>query len=402
MLVGRNDVSQDHPELTGAGTHRKEVAGGGCARNLFLSYWGSAISHQPAPHMAYDQQQTGVAVIKNITAVLTSDTAKERILPFLPEGANYERVMAAAQYAVRKQPDLLKCTPHSIIDAVAKIQQWQLEIGTTAHLVPFKGKCEAIADYKGLAELMVRSGAVRHVEARVVYENDTFRYKLGTASEIDHTPTSEAKRGKITHAYVILYLPFNRISFEVMTVEDIENIRLNHSKQWKTGALPAWYAKKTVVRQSVKLIPKDPRYSAALIALQEAFSKDADDEGLGALEAGQLPLLPPARDEEFGDAPAAPAPAKRRGSYGAPMNVVNTYDDVNVATGNVDDIPRVNASEAVRMPAAELAKIASTPSPYDEPPPPEEHPGDDLTDEEIAEQDRQMLEREEALNRRRR
>lgn len=329
-----------------------------------------------------DNQQTGVAVIKNLTAVLSSDVAKERILPFLPEGSNYERVMAAAQYAVRKMPDLLKCTPHSIIDAVAKIQQWQLEIGTTAHLVPFGAKCEAVADYKGLAELMVRSGAVRHVEARVVYENDTFRYKLGTSSEIDHTPTSDKNRGAITHAYVILYLPFNRISFEVMVVADIEAIRSKYSKQWKNGPLPAWYAKKTVVRQSVKLIPKDPRYSAALLALQEAFSRDADDEGLGQLEAGQLPLLPPARDEEFGDEPPKQiaAPEKKRGSYGAPLNVVNTYDDVTVSTGNVTEVPRVNASDVVRMPAAELAKIANTPSPYDEPPPPEEPPGDEVED----------------------
>ncbi len=217
----------------------------------------------------------------DIRTLLQHDKARERIAPFLPHGVDFDRVVASVHYAARQTPGIVECTPASIIDAVARTQQWGLDIGITAHLVPFNTNigtrthpkwakiCTPIADYKGLAHLMVRSGAVRHVETRVVYEKDRFSYSYGTDAKIEHQPVAAKERGAMTHAYVVLRLPFGHTSFTVMAVEDIEEIRQNNSKQWKNGPLKPWYAMKTVVRQAAKLVPNDPRFSVAARVVEE-------------------------------------------------------------------------------------------------------------------------------------
>jgi hypothetical protein len=112
----------------------------------------------------------------------------------------------------------------------------------------------------------------------------------------------------------VLRLPFGRSDFLVMDAEEIDAIRKQYSKQWKQGALPAWYAKKCVVRQSVKLIPTSARLADALRVVEQ----DAEEEGL---DGSALPMLPSRVDED--DTPraalAAPLPdvpaEPRRGPY---------------------------------------------------------------------------------------
>ncbi len=256
----------------------------------------------------------------SIMDLFMSDRAQSFIAPFLPEGADPRRVAATVLLAVRmdKTGVLRKCTPESLVLGVARVQQWGLELGTTAHLLPFGNKMEVrddatgnlverkvyeatpVADYKGLAELMVRSGAVRHVEAHAVYEADEFKYRFGLNPQIDHVPALPRKEGaRITHAYVILHLPFGRFAFEVMGAEEIDEIRKKHSKQWKDGPLQGWYAKKTVVRQIAKTVPKNPRMAAENAKLGEALAVMEDEQRLEFGATGQAKAIEagPAEDE---------------------------------------------------------------------------------------------------------
>lgn len=291
-------------------------------------------------------EQTAVAKPESgIRLLLTDERARERIEPFLMPGASYDRVMAGAHFAARQNPAILECTPASIIDAVARTQQWGLEIGITAHLVPFNTNigtkekphwakiCTPIQDYKGIAHLMVRSCAVRHVEMRVVYEKDSFEYSYGTDSHIHHVPSAAAGRGKITHAYTILRLRDGTFAFDVMPVEDIEAIRSRYSKQWKSGELPAWYAKKTSVRQSAKLVPSDPRFASALQAIREGEGQDyADFE------------IPPGADERA-EQRAEEDAARGRARHGL-RNIVNTQD----VTEGIEALKKLPAGAGADMP----------------------------------------------------
>lgn len=247
-----------------------------------------------------------------IISLFTGESAQQYIAKFLPEGVDLERVAASVLLAVKndKTKMLGKCTPESLVLGVARIQQWGLELGVTAHLLPFKnndaGTIEAtpVADYKGLAELMISTGAVRFIDPKVVYQGDKFDYRLGTDARIDHTPCSKKQRGPITHAYVLIHLPGGRIVFDVMLAEDIDEIRQRYSKQWKGGPLPAWYAKKTLVRQVSKLIPKNPRYADAFAKIAAVF----EDERAVEIEDGDRPVaaLRAAVNEDDDDLPAFP------------------------------------------------------------------------------------------------
>ncbi|NUQ92856.1 MAG: hypothetical protein HOQ12_08400 [Gemmatimonadaceae bacterium] len=247
---------------------------------------------------------------KTVPTLLASESVKARILPFLPPGTDLDRVIASVQLALTDNPKLGECTPASIVRSIAKIQQWGLEVGYTAHLVQFGQVCTPIADYKGLAQLVRASNAVRHIETRAVYEREHFRIAYGTEAMIEHIPLHrKAERGALAGAYVIFFLPFGQKSFHFMGVDDIDEIRQKHSKQWKTGPVPAWYAMKTVLRQGVKLLPKDPRLAEALKVVAEEEREEAahvdPDPTVSALaapvERGEVPTREPGEEDFIDD-----------------------------------------------------------------------------------------------------
>ena len=198
------------------------------------------------------------------------EARRNRIEPFLPEGVSLDRVMAAAWLATKDNPALLECEPESLVMAVAKVQQWGLEIGVTAYLVPFGKKVTPVADYKGLVELVVASGAARAVESHVVYEKEHFEFEQGLTPKLVHRPAAMAKdRGKMIGVYCIIRLRFGHVQLHYMTIDEVDAIRQKHSKSWKAGDVPAWYARKTCVRQATKMLPKNARLAKALAVIEE-------------------------------------------------------------------------------------------------------------------------------------
>lgn len=209
----------------------------------------------------------------------------------LPEGVTLNRVIALVKNEAIKNPQLLLATPVSLVTECARIYQWGLEIGITAYLVPFKDKksgdfrATAIAGYKGLAELMVASRAVRAVQARAVFENDEFAYELGLADKLRHVPEPiPAKRGALKGAYCILRLAGGADVFEYLSVEEIDETRKQFSQKWRDGPCPPWYAKKTVIRRASDLVPKNPRLSKYFQVLRE-------DEALERAEPTEAEVL---------------------------------------------------------------------------------------------------------------
>jgi phage RecT family recombinase len=242
-----------------------------------------------------------------VTAPTISDlmtAAQERIAPFIPKGMSAEQVTQLVYWAFKKNPALLKCDGGSIIHSVVTILDWGLVIGQTAHLVPYRnnGKsiCTPVADYKGLAQLMVDSRAVRHVEARAVFENDGFRCVLGLEPVLEHLPVSKAARGAIKGAYCILTLPGGIKVFEYMDIGDIEAIRTD-SYKWsreKVGDCPPWYAAKTVVRRTAKLVPTNAKLEKALSVIEADAVADTvvDADGV-VVEPAAMKSLPLERAE---------------------------------------------------------------------------------------------------------
>jgi phage RecT family recombinase len=286
----------------------------------------AAVRPEPAPGLSLVRQQ--------VSEILLSDEAKSQIAPLLPHGVSLDRVVSTIHQVVADNPEILECTPASIIMAVGKGVKWDLEFGETVHLVPFNVKvskkgqpdkwekrAKAIRDYKGDIEIVVGSGAARYVDAQCFYENEIFEYKQGTNPYIEHHPIVDgAARGKMLGAYAWAVISQRvPMKISVMSVAEIEKIRQEKSKSNKEGPLQDWYARKTLVHQVTKSIPKNRRLAEVLKDFDQEEIPDADFEivattgGAGAERSQSAPgaqtAAEPRPANASGNAGTAPAPA---------------------------------------------------------------------------------------------
>jgi recombination protein RecT len=235
------------------------------------------------------------AVAKPSTDLRTSLKRFEPSLAnLLPPGYAVSRLTTGALVAVQRNPALARCTPISIATALAQVAQWGLDVGVTAHLVPYGADCTAIADYKGYIELILESRLVAAVHSGAVHEGDEWYYELGLDQKLRHIPKGGRKDRPVTHAYCIIRLKSGMDILEVMAAEDIDAIRQKHSKSWKQGPLPAWYARKTVIRQAAKMAPKSNRLSRLMADDDETVVQEASPELLQAFAQAEAPTRRPA------------------------------------------------------------------------------------------------------------
>lgn len=237
--------------------------------------------------MSESNNGTSVALARpkgEIAALL--ERKMEWLAPFLPEGVKPERVIAAAQIAANENEDIAKCDGFSVVKSVARIMSWGGEIGQNAYLVPFKDNkkgiliCTPIAGYQLLIDLMYASGAISGHKAKAVFEGDDFHLEFGIEDTFRHKPKWSARQGgKVQGAYCIVYMRRqSRPIIEYMTAEEIDAIRTKLSKQWKNGELKDWYAIKTVIRRISKQIPRDPRLAKFFDAIEQDEAAELVEE----------------------------------------------------------------------------------------------------------------------------
>ena len=214
---------------------------------------------------------------------LNSPDLAAQLARVLPQHLSAERMCRVALTALTRTPKLAECEQASFFQCLLNLSQWGLEPdGRRAHLIPFENRkrgvteCQLIIDYKGIVELVFRSGNARAVHADVVRTGDEFEYSCGAVTK--HTPwylrprgSRPEKPGEVFAAYCIVQLKDGMQKHEVMSVEEIEGIR----KRSKAGGNGPWVtdwnemAKKTVFRRCSKWLP----WSAEIV---DAFDKDDD------------------------------------------------------------------------------------------------------------------------------
>ena len=162
----------------------------------------------------------------------------------------------------------------------------------------------------GLRKKVRNSGEIATMDAQCVYEKDEFDYQLGDMPRIHHKPFMAGDRGKIIGAYSIATFKTGEQSREVMSVSEIEKVRLSSSKSKdKEGnATGPWrdhygeMCRKTVFRRHSKLLPM----STDLDDLIRRDDHLYDLEGSKNESAPERPKL-----ADFANAPqSAPALAK--------------------------------------------------------------------------------------------
>ena len=201
------------------------------------------------------------------------ESRKDSFKEILPKHVTPDRLVKIALNAIAKTPQLQQCTAASLFQSIVFAAELGLEPGGALghmYLVPYGQTCTPIIGYRGLIELMRRSGQLKQIRAVVVRANDKFRIIEGIDQTIKHVPDIGDNPGELVRVYVVAKLKDGSVHVEHMTRAEIDKIR-NRSRSGQNGPWKTDYeemAKKTVVRRAAKYLP---------MSLEVAKALEADD-----------------------------------------------------------------------------------------------------------------------------
>lgn len=239
--------------------------------------------------MATQEVVTIPPVPKEVLAIKrVLDAAQSRISEACAGKLKPEQLLRVAMATIYRTPELQRCDPWSIANALIEAAACGLDIGgpgslAEAWLIPYKnsksGTTEAqfFPSYRGLAKIVVDSGAAAFIDAHVVYEHDRFEFGYGIRPWVKHEPTLK-DRGKPIAVYAAGERTDGSPFLDVLTVEDVEKARaagkahdsLMWTKFWGEGA------RKTAIRRMVKRLKGQPVGSHRLFSEIEQESPTVD------------------------------------------------------------------------------------------------------------------------------
>lgn len=246
---------------------------------------------------------------------------KGELAKMLPKTLSIDRLLKVAQIAATTTPALAKCDVPSLVGAIGQCAQMGLEPNTVlghAYLVPFNTKrkdangverwvnsVQVIIGYKGLIDLARRSGQIVSIAAHEVCENDQFELVYGLDEKLVHRPAM-GERGEVIGFYAVAKLKDGGHSFEFMSRQQIEDIRLGsqsaYKDEWvrgqKTGNRvpkdgPWWQhfvemGRKTVIRRLAKYLPLSIEFQTAVALDNQAEA--GKDQNLDTID-GEFMLV---------------------------------------------------------------------------------------------------------------
>lgn len=191
--------------------------------------------------------------------------------------ARAERFARVAVTAIGQNPNLQRCDPKTFLGCLMQCAQLNLEPNTPqglAYIIPYGTQAQFQIGYKGLIQLMWRSGAVASFNADVVYEaevlNGTFEYESGMAPVIHHRIDllhPEYRTGQVVAAYACATLKTGQSVIRVVSHADIEKARSLAGRN-----SPAWrdhyesMAIKTAIKRLAAWLPQTDVLAQAIAA----------------------------------------------------------------------------------------------------------------------------------------
>ncbi|URC17669.1 RecT-like DNA pairing protein [Gordonia phage Tardus] len=208
----------------------------------------------------------------------------------MPQGMEATQLVRDAQTALRQNPKLARVTPASFFGGLMTCAQLGLRPGVLgqAYLIPYGQQAQLVLGYQGLLELIYRSGLVETIVARAVYENDEFLLEYGLSSDtLVHRPPAGFKpRGKAVAYYAIARMKNGGYQItDPVGLADMQSFARKHANGG--GRSGPWkehfdeMAKKTMIRQLAKMLPKSPEVMRAIThdgAVRTDHTADSIDE----------------------------------------------------------------------------------------------------------------------------
>lgn len=197
----------------------------------------------------------------------------------LPKHLTKDRMAQFYYVAAGKNRALSSCTDESIVKSLMDLSQLGLEPdGRKAHLIPYGRECTVVIDYKGIVELIMRTGLVSRIQADVVCENDEFEFNMGEV--VKHKIDFRKPRGEMYAVYSIVYFKDGTKRCECMSRDEVEKIR-SRSKAGKSGPWMTDFnemAKKTVFKRLSKWIPISSEMRDAIEIDDEQYRHEASQQ----------------------------------------------------------------------------------------------------------------------------
>lgn len=226
---------------------------------------------------------------------------KARFEDLLPPWMPADRFVAGAKMAVSLQPDLLNCTPESLLLALFKAARAGIDVsgGFLGHgaLVKYGNEAQFQPMYRGLVALAVVTGVVQDMTPILIHEKDHFVPHEGSKGEIEHIPYVIRKkgdtRGAVIGAYTRILLPSGmKVVKGLLYFDDIE--RIEGSVKAKNSPWNGPHRVEMIKKSSVKNAWKTLGTPSSDQAQYMAAALQADTEAEGYDVEGEVVSSAPA------------------------------------------------------------------------------------------------------------
>lgn len=291
---------------------------------------------------------------KKMATIVESGATQFKSL--LPNHINKDRFLKSAILALNANPDLKECTQKSIISTLCQAAEIGLDFTPAkghAYIVKFANEAKFMPGYRGLMELVRRTGKVKKIESHIVYENDKFEISYGTESYMKHAPIITGARGAMIGAYAIAILETGENVYEFMNMDDLNKVRAT-SRMARKGAWAAFETemyRKIPIRRLFKYLPSSPD-------LDTALSNDNDSSGFEF----ETPVQSPDLAE-----PKAPKPESKSKSKAVEnVNVKEEKKDKTEPPLQTEENPKVGFRARNSGPAAESKPATAKEAPATE------------------------------------
>src|SRR5262245_10774245 len=183
----------------------------------------------------------------------------EQFARVMPKGT-IERFKRIVITTISDHPDLLRCSPKSLSSACMRAAQDGLLLdGKEAAFVAYGAEAQYIPMVGGLRKKVRNSGLLRDWNCQCVQEGDEFDFALGDRPYVHHRKSLRGGRSRpVIAAYSIATFPDGTKSYEVMNVDEIEDVRSKSKARKGPWADPIFYpemCRKTVARLHAKQLP---------------------------------------------------------------------------------------------------------------------------------------------------
>jgi recombination protein RecT len=230
----------------------------------------------------------------------------------LPKHMNADRMARLALTAFSSSRDMQACEFRTIASSLMTAGAMGLEPGVNGagYLIAYKGVCTFVPGWKGLVDLVSRSGRAT-VWTGAVFEGDAFDYALGDRPYVRHQPGDETDPAKLTHVYAVGRV--NGSDYPVIEVWSMRKVWKHRDALNKQGTKhysyrhPEMYARKVPLLQVLKYMPSSIEVANA-IAVAEAA-----EAGRSAVIEGNFVTVQESTetDQETGEIREAERPQER-------------------------------------------------------------------------------------------